>query len=95
MVFKRMRLTVMFLFSGKKTGNGMVILQIEDDNDNKPVIPNSDLIMCNRGDTLSSVLVEAVDKDQSPYSTPFIFKLGEKDDGKWKLKDASSKAGGR
>ncbi|KAA0708768.1 Desmocollin-3 Precursor [Triplophysa tibetana] len=74
----------------KKTGNGMVILQIEDVNDNKPVINNTEPIMCNRGDALSSVLVEAVDKDQSPYSTPFIFKLGEKHDGKWKLKDASS-----
>ncbi|XP_056620747.1 desmocollin 2-like protein [Triplophysa dalaica] len=86
----RYNISIKAVDESKKTGNGMVILQIEDVNDNKPVITNSDLIMCNRGDTLSSVLVEAVDADQSPYSTPFIFKLGEKDDGKWTLKDASS-----
>ncbi|KAI7799797.1 desmocollin 2-like protein [Triplophysa rosa] len=74
----------------KKIGKGMVILQIEDMNDNMPVIPGSELIMCSRGDTLSSVLVEGVDKDQSPYSTPFIFELGAEHDGKWKLKDATS-----
>lgn len=67
------------------------MLQIEDVNDNMPIIPGSDLVMCSRGDTLSSVVVKAEDKDQSPYSTPFIFELGAEHDGKWKLKDATSK----
>lgn len=83
-------ITVKAVDESKKTGKGMVILQIEDVNDNAPVIPGSDLVMCSRADTLSSVLVEAVDKDQSPYSTPFIFELGAEHDGKWKLKDATS-----
>lgn len=84
----------MFHFSGKKTGKGTVILQIEDVNDNMPVITGTELVMCSRGDTLSSVLVEAVDKDESPYSTPFMFELGAEHDGKWKLSDATSKTGG-
>ncbi len=70
-----MKLTGISLSSGKKTGKGMVIIQIEDVNDNIPVIPGKDLIMCSKGDMLSSVLVEAVDMDKPPYSTPFISNL--------------------
>lgn len=86
-----MKLTGISLSSGKKTGKGMVIIQIEDVNDNMPVILDPDLIMCSKDDMLSSVLVEAVDLDQRPYSTPFIFELGADHDGKWKMKDATGK----
>ncbi|XP_067240946.1 desmocollin 2-like protein [Chanodichthys erythropterus] len=80
-------ITIRAVDESKKIGKGMVIIQIEDDNDNMPVIPGTDLVICNKGDTLSSVLVEAVDLDKPPYSTPFIFELGAENDGKWKLKD--------
>uniref|UniRef100_A0A671LBP7 Desmocollin-3-like n=1 Tax=Sinocyclocheilus anshuiensis TaxID=1608454 RepID=A0A671LBP7_9TELE len=82
-------ITIRAVDESKKTGKGMVIIQIEDVNDNIPVIPGKDLIMCSKGDTLSSVLVEAVDMDKPPYSTPFIFELGADHDGKWKLKDTT------
>ncbi len=86
-----MKLIGISLSSGKKIGKGMVIIQIEDVNDNIPVIQGKDLIMCSKVDTLSSVLVEAVDMDKPPYSTPFIFEFGADHDGKWKLKDTTGK----
>uniref|UniRef100_A0A672KW59 Desmocollin-2-like n=1 Tax=Sinocyclocheilus grahami TaxID=75366 RepID=A0A672KW59_SINGR len=82
-------ITIRAVDESKKTGKGMVKIQIEDVNDNMPVIPGTDLIMCSKDDMLSSVLVEAVDMDQRPYSTPFIFELGADQDGKWKLKDTT------
>ncbi len=86
-----MKLIGISLSSGKKIGKGMVVIQIEDVNDNIPVIQGKDLIMCSKVDTLSSVLVEAVDIDKPPYSTPFIFEFGADHDGKWKLKDTTGK----
>lgn len=80
-------ITIKAVDESKKTGNGTVVLQIEDVNDNIPVIQRPDLNMCNRGDAVSSVLIEAVDQDKPPYSTPFIFELGAEQEGKWKLKD--------
>ncbi|KAK2883557.1 hypothetical protein QQF64_016792 [Cirrhinus molitorella] len=82
-------ITIRAVDESKKTGKGMVIIQIEDVNDNMPVIPGKDLIMCSRGNTLSSILVEAVDMDKPPYSTPYIFELGADNDGRWKLKDTT------
>ncbi|RXN15355.1 desmocollin-2-like isoform X1 [Labeo rohita] len=82
-------ITIRAVDESKKTGKGTVILQIEDVNDNIPVIPGTDLIMCSKGNTLSSVLVEAVDMDKAPYSSPFTFELGADNDGKWKLKDTT------
>lgn len=55
------------------------------------MITNPDPILCNKGDTLSSVLVEAMDLDRRPYSIPFIFELGADHDGSWKLKDTTGK----
>lgn len=82
-------ITIRAVDESKKTGKGMVIIQIEDVNDNIPVIPGKDLIVCSKGDMLSSVLVEAVDMDKPPYATPFIFEFGADHDGKWKLKDTT------
>ncbi|XP_043075981.1 desmocollin 2 like [Puntigrus tetrazona] len=82
-------ITIRAVDQSKKTGKGMVIIQIEDVNDNMPIITSKDLIMCSKSDTLSSVLVEAVDMDKPPYSTPFIFELGANHDGNWKLKDTT------
>nr|XP_055042202.1 desmocollin 2-like protein [Misgurnus anguillicaudatus] len=83
-------ITIRAVDESKKTGNGTVIIHIQDVNDNMPLLPTSELVLCSQDDTLGSVLVEAEDKDQSPYSTPFIFNLGAVNDGKWKLKDITS-----
>ncbi|XP_051951197.1 desmocollin-1-like [Xyrauchen texanus] len=83
-------ITVRAVDESKKTGMGMVIIQIEDENDNMPEVPGSELVICSKGDSLGSVLVEVVDKDESPYSTPFNFELGAGHDGKWRLKDITS-----
>ncbi|XP_051501572.1 desmocollin-1-like [Myxocyprinus asiaticus] len=83
-------ITVRAVDESKKTGMGMVIIQIEDENDNMPEIPGSELVICHKGDSLGSVLVEVVDKDESPYSTPFHFELGAEHVGKWRLKDITS-----
>ncbi|XP_056122436.1 desmocollin 2-like protein isoform X2 [Rhinichthys klamathensis goyatoka] len=80
-------ITIRAVDESKKAGKGMVIILIEDENDNMPVIPSTDLVICSKGDALSSVLVEAVDLDKPPFSTPFIFEFGAEHDGKWKLKD--------
>jgi len=71
----------------------MVIILIEDENDNIPAIPGTDMVICSKGDVVSSVLVEAVDLDKPPFSTPFIFEFGAEHDGKWKLKDTTGKKG--
>ncbi|XP_073672750.1 desmocollin 2-like protein [Garra rufa] len=82
-------ITVRAVDGSKKTGKGMVVIQIEDTNDNMPAIGVTDPIMCSRGDTLSSILIEAQDMDRPPYSTPFSFELGAGQEGSWKLKDTS------
>lgn len=83
-------ITVEAMDESNKKGKGTVIMLIEDVNDNVPLIPTSELVLCSQADKMGSVLVEAEDKDQSPYSTPFIFELGPENDGKWKLKDTTS-----
>ncbi|XP_067273214.1 desmocollin 2-like protein isoform X2 [Pseudorasbora parva] len=80
-------ITIRAVDESKKVGKGMVVIQIADDNDNMPTIPGNDLVICGKDDALSSVLVEAVDLDKYPFSSPFIFELGGEQDGKWKLKD--------
>ncbi|XP_026147074.1 desmocollin-2-like [Carassius auratus] len=82
-------ITIRAVDESKKTGTGTVIIKIQDVNDNIPMITNPDPILCNKGDTLSSVLVEAMDLDRPPYSIPFIFELGADHDGSWKLKDTT------
>ncbi|XP_051953861.1 desmocollin 2-like protein [Xyrauchen texanus] len=82
-------ITVRAMDENKKIGKGMVIIQIEDENDNMPEIASSELVICSKGNSLGSVLIEAVDKDETPYSTPFQFDLGAEHDGKWRLKDAT------
>ncbi|XP_042353536.1 desmocollin 2 like isoform X2 [Plectropomus leopardus] len=70
--------------ASSKTGLGTVVIKIIDDNDNVPLIPTSELVMCEKGGELGSVLVTAEDNDLYPNSAPFIFSL--KDDGtKWSL----------
>ncbi|XP_033492070.2 desmocollin 2-like protein [Epinephelus lanceolatus] len=70
--------------ASSKTGTGTVILVVEDDNDNVPLIPTSELVVCEKEGELGSVLVVAEDKDENPYGPPFSFVLKDPD-GKWSL----------
>lgn len=64
-----------------KTGTGTVIIVVEDVNDNIPIIPPSEKVVCeNEGD---SVVIVAEDHDQSPFSSPFIFSMAADSDGRW------------
>ncbi|TRY91442.1 hypothetical protein DNTS_028219 [Danionella cerebrum] len=81
-------ITIRAVDESKKVGKGMVVLQIEDENDNMPLITNPDLVICNKDDAAHSVLVEAVDLDNKPYSTPFTFELRTDHDGRSKLKSS-------
>ncbi|XP_028987488.1 desmocollin 2-like protein [Betta splendens] len=68
-----------------KTGTGTVIIQVEDINDNVPEVPSNNLVLCDTGDGLGSVVVVAEDKDQPPFSYPFTFSLPQDNDGKWSV----------
>ncbi|XP_061095893.1 desmocollin 2-like protein [Conger conger] len=82
-------ITVKAVDASSKTGTGTVLIQIEDINDNAPVIPAKGMVLCEGGDT-SSVLVEAVDSDADPFSGPFSFALPKGHDGKWRLTDVTA-----
>ncbi|XP_026169973.1 desmocollin 2-like protein [Mastacembelus armatus] len=66
-----------------KTGTGTVVIQVEDLNDNIPVIPGSEMVLCEKEGGLGSVVLVAEDKDQPPFSSPFTFSLPPDNDGKW------------
>ncbi|KAL7888148.1 hypothetical protein AOLI_G00031220 [Acnodon oligacanthus] len=80
-------ITVKAVDESQKTGTGTVLILIEDVNDNVPIIPKPDMVVCSRDGQRSSILVNAVDYDESPYSGPFTFELGKESEGKWKIKD--------
>lgn len=50
-----------------------------------PIVPTSDLVLCEKEGELGSVLVVAEDLDQSPYSSPFTFSLPGGHDDKWSV----------
>lgn len=72
---------------GQKSGTGTVMILIEDVNDNTPVISNLTPSICNKGAAQNSVVINASDLDQQPYSYPFLFELVKPNDGSWRLKD--------
>lgn len=78
-------ITMKAVDASSKTGTGTVIIQVEDDNDNMPNVPASDLLLCEKEGEHGSVLVVAEDLDQSPYSGPFSFSLPDGHDGKWSV----------
>ncbi|KAM3604739.1 uncharacterized protein V6R79_015682 [Siganus canaliculatus] len=78
-------ITMKAVDASSKTGTGMVIIVVDDVNDNKPVIPTSELVVCEKDGELGSVIVAAEDHDQSPNSAPFSFSLPADNDGKWSL----------
>lgn len=58
---------------------------VEDVNDNVPLVPTSELVLCEKEGELGSVVVVAEDKDKSPFSSPFTFNLPTSHDGQWSL----------
>uniref|UniRef100_A0A3Q0SDK9 Desmocollin 2 like n=1 Tax=Amphilophus citrinellus TaxID=61819 RepID=A0A3Q0SDK9_AMPCI len=77
-------ITVRAVDASSKTGTGTVIIWVEDENDNIPTIP-SNLTLCQKDGVLGSVVVVAEDKDQPPFSYPFIFSLPDNNDGTWSV----------
>ncbi|XP_072538794.1 desmocollin 2-like protein [Salminus brasiliensis] len=80
-------ITVKAVDASQKTGTGTVVILIEDVNDNIPLIPAPDRVVCSKDNQRGSTMVEAVDYDKSPYAGPFTFELGPGNDGKWKIKN--------
>ncbi|XP_035860719.1 desmocollin 2 like isoform X2 [Sander lucioperca] len=78
-------ITMKAVDASSKTGTGTVIIVVEDVNDNVPVLPTPDMVLCEKEGELGSVLVVAEDKDQRPFSDPFSFSLPHDHDGKWSL----------
>ncbi|KAJ6662139.1 hypothetical protein lerEdw1_012604 [Lerista edwardsae] len=62
-----------------KTGTGVVVVNLEDENDNFPVIPPQDYVMCRDKEP---VLLTAVDADLPPNTTPFSFGTS---DPRWRI----------
>ncbi|XP_040910707.1 desmocollin 2 like [Toxotes jaculatrix] len=75
-------ITMKAVDTSSKTGTGTVIIQVEDVNDNKPLLPTGELVMCEKD---GSVMVVAEDKDEIPLSHPFTFTLMEDSKEKWSL----------
>ncbi|XP_035267848.1 desmocollin-1-like isoform X3 [Anguilla anguilla] len=82
-------ITVHAVDASSKTGTGTVLMLIEDVNDNTPTIPAKEMTLC-ENEGVRSVLLEAEDKDDHPFSDPFTFQLGAGHDGKWKLTDVTA-----
>ncbi|KAF5900437.1 desmocollin-2-like isoform X1, partial [Clarias magur] len=78
-------ITVKAVDKSQKSGTGTVLILIEDVNDNIPVITKPDQVLCSKDVTGGSILIEANDLDQKPYSDPFTFELGSGTDGQWKI----------
>ncbi|XP_054841471.1 desmocollin-1-like isoform X2 [Eublepharis macularius] len=64
-----------------KTGTGTVVVNLEDENDNFPVIVESNRIMCRDKEP---VCLTAVDADLPPHTVPFSFQIADTN-SEWKL----------
>ncbi|XP_041102024.1 desmocollin-3-like [Polyodon spathula] len=78
-------ITVIAVDQSSKTGTGTVMIYLEDENDNNPVITNKDLVICEQYGRLGYVKVEAQDKDAEPLSSPFVFGFPKDRDRNWKI----------
>lgn len=77
--------TVRAVDATSKTGTGTVVIQVEDVNDNIPLLPTEELVLCEKEGELGSLVLVAEDKDQSPYGAPFTFSIPEDSEGKWSI----------
>nr|XP_057924973.1 desmocollin 2-like protein [Doryrhamphus excisus] len=78
-------ITMRAVDASSKTGTGTVIIQVDDENDNIPIVPTSERVLCEKEGELGSVLVVAEDLDRSPFSAPFTFSMPADHDGKWSV----------
>lgn len=69
----------MSIFLGGKTGTGLVVVNLEDENDNFPVIVQREYTMCRDKEP---VCLTAVDADLPPNTTPFSFGTS---DPQWRI----------
>uniref|UniRef100_A0ACB8FD79 Uncharacterized protein n=1 Tax=Sphaerodactylus townsendi TaxID=933632 RepID=A0ACB8FD79_9SAUR len=65
-----------------KTGTGKIVITVIDENDNYPVIPESNYIMCKDKEP---VYITALDADQPPYTTPFHFEIQKPVGSTWRI----------
>ncbi|XP_015270041.1 PREDICTED: desmocollin-2-like [Gekko japonicus] len=65
-----------------KTGTGKIFITVMDENDNYPVITESNYIMCKDKEP---VYVTAFDADQPPYTTPFHFEIEKPVGSIWRI----------
>ncbi|KAG5286764.1 hypothetical protein AALO_G00018500 [Alosa alosa] len=78
-------ITVKAVDASAKTGTGTVFIIVEDVNDNIPLLPTHELIVCEKEGELGSVVLVAEDKDKTPFSSPFLFELRKPYEGEWTL----------
>uniref|UniRef100_A0A8C1APH5 Cadherin-1 n=1 Tax=Cyprinus carpio carpio TaxID=630221 RepID=A0A8C1APH5_CYPCA len=69
------------LSTSPATGTGTVIIELEDVNDNAPVINERNITVCNRGS--APVLLSVTDKDGPPHAAPFIVETRGETSKKW------------
>ncbi|XP_047444088.1 desmoglein-2.1 [Mugil cephalus] len=73
-----------------KTATGTVAIQVEDLNDNCPVLTSNMQTMCA---TDKSIIVSAHDEDVHPHGPPFHFSIVEEGtDGKWQVQHLNDSA---
>ncbi|XP_030630689.1 desmocollin-2-like [Chanos chanos] len=77
--------TVKAVDASSKSSTGTIVIRVDDENDNSPVISSKELIVCEGNNEPGSALIIATDKDRMPFSAPFSFTLHEPNDGKWTL----------
>uniref|UniRef100_A0A8C6UXC0 Desmocollin 2 like n=1 Tax=Neogobius melanostomus TaxID=47308 RepID=A0A8C6UXC0_9GOBI len=79
--------------SATKSGMGTVVIQVDDENDNIPMLPTGELVVCEKKGVLGSVVLVAEDKDKSPFAEPFIFSIPADSGDSWtvvKLNDSAA-----
>ncbi|XP_070603792.1 desmocollin-2-like isoform X2 [Erythrolamprus reginae] len=72
-----------------KTGTGTIIVNLLDENDNYPVIIQTDNIICR---DRKPICLTAVDADIAPHTVPFIFSIPETETQNWRLTENDDKS---
>lgn len=86
-------ITVRAVDATSKSGTGTVVIQVEDENDNIPLLPTGELVLCEKEGELGSIVLVPEDKDKSPFAEPFGFSIPADSDGNWavnKLNDSAA-----